>query len=53
MKQGLWSDNKDSIHVIYITYTANGIVDFLKEVEVSLPENIATLFIGLLQCLPE
>ncbi len=25
-------------------YTANGIVDFLKEVEVSLPENIAKVF---------
>jgi hypothetical protein len=44
MKQGLWSDNKDSIQVIYITYTANGIVDFLKEVDVSLPENIAKVF---------
>ena len=27
-------------------YTANGIVDFLKEVEVSLPENIAKVFFG-------
>jgi len=25
-------------------YTANGIVDFLKEVEASLPENIAKVF---------
>ena len=41
------SDIKLLYHTWFRTssaYTANGIVDFLKEVEVSLPENIAKVF---------